>query len=161
MSRALIWWVCMYMLRGGMNSHAKSAGKNEWQQQRKKVSTHTIQTSGTIADEKSISTTATTTLMTTTKAAATDKAIQCASSQRIMGLIFYYFVLCACSNEYDEHQFKLIYLFIDQIASDGREQTWNTLAPICSTASIGCTRLHCHHRLKFKYAFWRISTIYY
>lgn len=29
-----------------------------------------------------------------------------------MGLSFYYFVLCAGS---DEHQFKAIYLFIDQI----------------------------------------------
>lgn len=42
------------------------------------------------------------------------------------------------------------------------EQTWahNTLkhkAHIYSTACL-CVRLHCHHWLKFKYAFWRIST---
>lgn len=33
----------MWMLRGGMNSDAKSAGKNEWQQQRKKVNKQAAQ----------------------------------------------------------------------------------------------------------------------
>lgn len=30
------------------------------------------------------------------------------------GINFLLLCACACSNEYDEHQFKLIYLFIDQ-----------------------------------------------